>query len=137
MLGIGRLRQRSEKGFTLLEILIVIVILGVLAALAIPIYENAVERSRVQEALRALTSAREAMLRYFAGNETYEGAEMPDDGTRGPLDFNPNVVPGGQVRIFEYDLTDVTADGFLIMAIIAKKCCLLLKINAYWIFFVI
>jgi len=43
-------RSRNQKGFTMIELMVVVVIVGVLAAIAIPIYGKYVKNSRVSEA---------------------------------------------------------------------------------------
>ena len=55
----------KNKGFTLLEILIVVVIIGILASLAIPRYEKTVEHSRGTEAIANLNILRGAELRFW------------------------------------------------------------------------
>ena len=104
----------GTKGFTLLEVLIVIIILAVLAGLAIPAYQGAIEKSRAQEALTSLAAARESMIRYFAINGTYATATF----TAGPnsLDYNPNTAVGGQTLLFTYTLPVQTANTFTIRA---------------------
>lgn len=103
-------KHSKSKGFTLLEVLIVLVILAVLAGLAVPAYTAAVEKSRSQEALASLTSAREAMLRYFSVNNSYVGAAFGV----GDMDYNPNLAVGGQVLIFTYSLSGLSAAGFTV-----------------------
>lgn len=103
---------KNARGFTLLEVLIVLVILAVLAGLAIPAYQAAVEKSRSQEALTSLAGAREAMMRYFAVNNTYVGAALGV----GAMDYDPNVAVGGQVLIFTYALSNLGAATFSITA---------------------
>ncbi len=103
---------RNKKGFTLLEILIVLVIIAVLAGLAVPAYQAAVEKSRAQEALQALSATRDAMLRYFAVNNTYVGAALGV----GVMDYNPNTIVGGQTQIFTYALSNLGAATFTITA---------------------
>lgn len=50
------MRASNRSGFTLLELLIVVIILGVLASLAIPQFAAAVDRSREAEALNAISA---------------------------------------------------------------------------------
>ena len=86
------------------------VILSVLAGLAIPMYQANVERARTAEALQHLVETRKAMMQYYLNNDSYTGATIPLLGG-GTLDFNPNVVLGGQVRIFRHDFAADPAAG--------------------------
>lgn len=68
-------------GFTLIELMVVVVIIGILASLAIPQYTKTVERSRQSEAITNLGIIRGAQLRYFAEYNTYtDGVENLDIG---------------------------------------------------------
>lgn len=57
--------MKKIKGFTLLEILIVVVIVSILASLAIPRYQKSVEHAKGSEAIANLNILRGAELRYF------------------------------------------------------------------------
>ena len=105
-------RMRNRSGFTLLEILIVIVILGVLAGLAIPVYQSTVEKSLKSEALQALGSTRQAAARYYAlHNNSY--ANM----TFALLDFDPSAAGNfAGTQHFTYALSDVAAGTFTVTA---------------------
>ncbi len=110
--------RRDKRGFTLLEILIVLVIVATLAGLAIPVYTAQVEKSRGQEALEALSSTRQAMIRYYANNGTYATADISQAGCN--IDYCPNpsgaAATGGQTLLFSYTLSNTGVTTFTITA---------------------
>lgn len=60
----------NKRGFTLIEVLTVVVILGVLASLALPKYARAVERSRATEAMASIKAINDSIYAYYAEKET-------------------------------------------------------------------
>ena len=75
-------RKHSESGFTLIELVIVIVILGILAAVAIPKYEDMREQARVATLKGQLGSIRSAIAIQYARNALNGNATFPTlDGT--------------------------------------------------------
>jgi type IV pilus assembly protein PilA len=73
--------KKNEKGFTLIELMIVIAIIGILAAIAIPQFSAYRKRSynaAAQSDLRNMATAQEA---YFVDNSTYADAEGDLTGT--------------------------------------------------------
>ncbi|MGB8337675.1 MAG: prepilin-type N-terminal cleavage/methylation domain-containing protein [Burkholderiales bacterium] len=58
-------RKNKTSGFTLIELMVVIAIIGVLAAIAIPAYSDYVMRSRTTEATSTLSDLRVRMEQYF------------------------------------------------------------------------
>ncbi len=61
----------SRKGFTLVELAVVIVIIGVLAAFGVPQFLKSVERSKAAEAFNYLSAVRSAQERYLAKEGCY------------------------------------------------------------------
>ena len=66
-------RPRHARGFTLIEMLIVVVIVGILAAVALPSYFQYIQRSKIIEATTGLSNWRTRMEQYFLDNRTYVG----------------------------------------------------------------
>ena len=99
--------HKSNKGFTLLEILIVVVILAALTALAIPAYTSTTEKAKKQEVFSILTSAREAQLRYYMSNNKFT-----DDGSE--LDFDPNGTMTGSTPNYTYTFGTTGSTAFTI-----------------------
>lgn len=64
-------RHAGAHGFTLMELLITVAILGILASVAIPQYQQYVMRARRAEAKSALARVQGAQERYFTVNNTY------------------------------------------------------------------
>ncbi|MEZ5488959.1 MAG: type IV pilin protein [Gammaproteobacteria bacterium] len=69
--------SRQEKGFTIIELLIAVAILGVLSAIAIPSYLDNVGRSRRSEAKTVLLEVASEQERFFSSNNSYTTNDFP------------------------------------------------------------
>lgn len=98
--------MKTQKGFTLVELMIVVVIVGILASIGIPAYGDYVRRGKIAEATTNLSSLRVSMEQYYQDNRTYLngaacGVTMP-------------VAPA--VEYFMYTCVAPTANTFTITA---------------------
>jgi len=78
--------KRTQSGFTLIEVMIVVAIVGILTAIAVPAYGDYVKRGRITEAISGLSDMRVKMEQFFQDNRTYVGACVA--GTVAPLPAN-------------------------------------------------
>lgn len=97
------INKRANKGFTLIEIMIVIAILGIIVSIALPAYQDSVRKAKRADAQGALLSFANAMERYFTTNGSYDGAtaadvysdQVPVDGGTAYYTLSVNVTNGG------------------------------------------
>lgn len=108
-----RLGKRNHaRGFTLLELVIVIVILAILAGLAVPRFMRTATRSRGAEALQMMVEIRSSCERFFTRNSATGYATIAGDLAN--LDFDPANV-GGTAN-FTYAADQQAADAYRITA---------------------
>lgn len=66
--------QRRQQGFTLIELMIVVAIIGILAAIAIPAYQDYTIRSQVSEGLSLAAGAKTAVAEFYNNKGTFPSA---------------------------------------------------------------
>jgi prepilin-type N-terminal cleavage/methylation domain-containing protein len=104
----------NKKGFTLLELMIVVIVIGILAAIAMPRYIDTIERARMAEALSNLDVIRASEKRYWAEQLGWSGTGTYTNSIDALDIDNPNNEPN---RLFTYSITGAGAAGFTATAV--------------------
>jgi prepilin-type N-terminal cleavage/methylation domain-containing protein len=104
---VARARQQRCIGFSLAEVMVVLVVIGVLVSIAVPRYDRAVEQSRADIAAANLRAIWSAERMYWLQNHTYIG-DLSALCTLGLLDPSIVVVTNG----FAYAVPAADGDSF-------------------------
>ena len=81
-----------QKGFTLIELMIVVAIIGILAAVALPAYQDYTKRARASEALSLMSGAKASVTEFYSSNNHF-----PTGNTSAGL-ASPASIAGGSVN---------------------------------------
>ncbi len=101
--------RHKNKGFTLVELMIVIAIIGILSAIAYPSYTEYVTRAKRADAMDSLTPLVARMEEYYGLNGTYDGATINAAGT--------GTVGGNESVDKYYTLSIPVADAYSYMLV--------------------
>lgn len=93
--------KRVQQGFTLIELMIVVAIIGILAAIAIPQYAEYTNRARISEGLQLSNGAKTALAEYYSSEGKY-----PADNAAAGLQAAGNI-KGNNVDALTVTLADI------------------------------
>lgn len=105
----------KRKGFTLVELMVVILIVGILAAVAIPLMQGRINKAKWSEANATAGTIRTAVRAYCAETSVATAQALAPtlstEATRQALGFSDNDLDGTYFQTGDYRITDITDDG--------------------------
>jgi type IV pilus assembly protein PilE len=117
--------MKTQKGFTLIELMITVAIVGILASIAVPSYQKSVMKSRREDAKGALVSFANAMERHFTETGSYCDAADTGANSCGDAGTNdtgsPKIYPqqspvDGGVKYYDLTIDVVTDNSYILQA---------------------
>jgi type IV pilus assembly protein PilE len=110
------LNLRRSKGFTLMELMIVVAIVSIIAAVAYPSYQNSVKKARRGDAKGALEGLSQALERHFTANNTYLGAGTTGGNTGAPTIYPTQAPLDGTTKFYNLTISAATATTYTLRA---------------------
>ena len=110
---------RGRAGFTLLELMIVVAVVAILAAIALPSYQNSLRKGNRAEAKAILMETAQYMERYFTTNNAYYVSASPPTVISS---VSPKGATGGDVKYnISFNPNPPTATAFTVQAVPANS----------------
>ncbi|MBN2566140.1 MAG: prepilin-type N-terminal cleavage/methylation domain-containing protein [Candidatus Eisenbacteria bacterium] len=101
---------RNSKGFTLIELMVVVIIVLVLAGIAVPVYIHYIQEGKKSEAYAVIDSIVSGALVYFQKNDTYTGGTITLFLAQDDVD---------NAQYFTYALSGQSDTGFTVTAAVS------------------
>lgn len=101
-------RIKAQSGFTLIEVMIVVVIVAILASIAVPSYTDYVQRGKITEAISNLSAGRVRMEQLFLDSRSYVGG-LGCNAVNDPIAFTDS-------KYFTYSCTAIGPASYTLTA---------------------
>ena len=107
--------MKQSRGFTLIELMVTVAIIAILAAVALPAYNDYVQRGKLTEAFTNLGAFRVQMEQFYQDNRRYDGGGLGGCGSPAPTEakyFTYTCVPGAApAQTYTVTATGITTEG--------------------------
>jgi len=111
----------KSNGFTLIELMVVILIVGVLAAVAVPLMRGRVDRSKWAEANATAGSIRTAVKVYFIENGNIVTGNLSDAAVQEALNMQSADLTGTYFGPSDYVIDSVSSDGIAVVTVTGSQ----------------